>query len=205
MRAADHLSQLDEVEKHYKARIAHLEARVTDLVAERAKEQVKHAKEQRFKDGLIKDLQIQLQEELDLVSRRQQEVEKLGPVLSQQLAAAKQQLVGDNISDAVYAELATKAPEQRSLAEEVRLITYVGLAKLRQENEQLRLASQVCTCKTCDAHHSDTVRARVSLQHWQIPLYTCESICKTYDAHHSDSKRMFSALADTTVYMHKHH
>lgn len=143
VRAADHLSQLDEVEKHYKARIAHLEARVTDLVAERAKEQVKHAKEQRFKDGLIKDLQIQLQEELDLVSRRQQEVEKLGPVLSQQLAAAKQQLVGDNISDAVYAELATKAPEQRSLAEEVRLITYVGLAKLRQENEQLRLASQV--------------------------------------------------------------
>jgi hypothetical protein len=112
-------------------------------VTERAREQVRNAKEQRFKDGLIKDLQIQLQEELDQVSKRQHEVEKLGPVLSEQLAAAKEQLVGDTISDAVYAELAAKRPEQRTLGEEVRLITYIGLAKLRQENEQLRL---VCRC-----------------------------------------------------------
>jgi hypothetical protein len=54
------------------------------------------------------------------------EVEKLGPVL--RAAGRSEGATGGRHPDAVYAELAAKRPTNSTLGEEVRLITYIGLA-----------------------------------------------------------------------------
>ena len=71
------------------------------------------------------------------------QVEKQGPVLSQQIDTVKRQLGALAISDARCAELRSLRPEQRSLADEVRLCMHDGLAQLRDENEALRVSAQV--------------------------------------------------------------
>ena len=64
-------------------------------------------------------------------------------MLSQQVADAKEQLGEISLSEAAYSELIAKPLHLRSLADEVRLVTYEGLSKLKQENAQLRSSSQV--------------------------------------------------------------
>lgn len=65
---------------------------------------------------------------------------------------AKVQLSTTVISDSKYAELKQIPADQRSLADEVKLVIHEGLKQAKQENEQLRLEAQVLsssseTCK----------------------------------------------------------
>ena len=75
------------------------------------------------------------------------QIEQSGPLLSHQIADAKQQLGTLLISDAGHLELLSIPPDRRSLADEVRICMHDGLAQLKKENEALRLSAQVCaTC-----------------------------------------------------------
>lgn len=87
-------------------------------------------------------------------------------MLSAQIDTVKRQLGALVISDARYAELQSLRPEQRSLADEVRLCMHDGLLQLRQENEALRVSAQVRAAARCaisttwlGSHHA-TIAAR---------------------------------------------
>jgi hypothetical protein len=74
-------------------------------------------------------------------------VEKASPILSSQIDVAKRQLGSLVISDTAYQALLAVPPEKRSLADEVRVVMHEGLLALKQDNETLRLAAQVCPSK----------------------------------------------------------
>lgn len=114
-----------------------------------------------------------------LSSTNSVQVEQNGPVLSNQVASAKEQLECLTISDASHRELLSIPQKHRSLADEVRIRVHASLADLKQENESLRLAAQVCVRGMCAvpgrlAHPTALCPATAACQHFQAGEHDCD-------------------------------
>eukprot|EP00892_Ulva_mutabilis_P012222 jgi/Ulvmu1/9372/UM050_0124.1 len=131
-----------DMEQMYHMRINRLETKLAQTTATNTKLRLDLQHQRKQHNNEIEQLQSDIGKEVMKLKQRQDELESARAKAASEASLARVQLSTTSISDARYSELKQIPPDQRCMADEVKLAIHEGLQQLKQENEHLRLQVQ---------------------------------------------------------------